>query len=373
MSETRKMKVLIADDERLSRRLIAGTLAKDFELLEVEDGQQAVDAFEAFRPDVVLLDVEMPRLNGVETARALKALAGTRFVPIFLISGLEEQPTLIRGLAAGADDFLPKPFNAAVFKPKLEVFLRLQDMQRRLVAQNAALEAFQQETRAEHRVAVQVFERLLARGAMADPRLRVVLSPLSVFNGDVVLASMMKSGAFRLLAADVSGHGLTGALGTLPLMTLFHATTDREDSLSSCAQQLNAELKAMLPPQLFCSAVLMELDRDRGLLQVINCGMPEVIISGASLRTYPSRNVPLGITRTWTPELETVEVSQGERLFVMSDGVVERTNALGELFGSERVRAVLAESGDGFARLQEAVSRFSGEQSDDLSLIEVQV
>ncbi|MFO0601232.1 MAG: fused response regulator/phosphatase [Myxococcaceae bacterium] len=372
----RRLKVLFADDEPISRRLISASLRRDFELCEVHDGRAAVDAFDAFNPDAVVLDVDMPRLDGVDTARELKARAGTRFVPIFLVSGLEEQSTLIRGLEAGADDFLPKPFNAAVFRPKLEVFLRLQEMQRQLTEQNGRLAAFQRETEREHQVATQVFDRMVRRGALADPRVRVVLSSLSVFNGDAVLASQTPDGRFRMLAADVSGHGLTGALGTLPLNTLFHASTSRGDDLATCARALNDELRQVLPRQLFCAAAMIELDRARGTLDVVNAGMPPVMVVGASVRQFASRQVPLSVDRDWRPTIERVAVSPGERVFLMSDGVMEASDDQGTIFGLERVLSTLAAAplAHAFDELLTAVGAHAGpQQSDDLSLIEVLV
>jgi CheY-like chemotaxis protein len=374
-TELKRLRVMVADDDRISRRIMVAHLKRDFELCEVENGEEAVLAFPQFKPDAVLLDVEMPRLNGIDTARELKRLTGDRFIPIFLISGLDEQQTLIRGLAAGADDFLPKPFNASIFRPKLNVFLRLKDMQEKLIAQNTMLDAVQEATRAEHAVAIQVFNRMLKRGALSDPRVKVFVSPLSVFNGDAVLASTNPQGHFRLLAADVSGHGLTGAIGTLPLMTLFHASTSRGDTLSECARGLNLELKTILPPQLFCSAILIELDRHEGTLEVINAGMPDLYVLGNALRSCASQNVPFGITESWSPSIETLRVNVDERIFIMSDGVVELTSTSGELFGGERVQNQLKTSPHdvAFADLLNAVTDFAGQQSDDISLIEVKV
>lgn len=370
---TRRLKVLVADDETLSRRLITAALSKDFELEEATDGEAAVHAFTRFHPDAVLLDVDMPRLDGVETARELKRLAGARFVPVFLISGLEEQATLIRGLSAGADDFLPKPFNASVFRPKLDVFLRLQDMQLRLVEQNQQLETYRRETQAEHTVATQVFERMMTRGGLSDPRVSVALSPLSIFNGDTVMANVTPAGDFRLLLGDGTGHGLAGALGTLPLGSLFHGSTVWGEPLTQTAARLNLELKTVLPPQLFCTALIVELNAARDRLSIVNAGMPDLIVPGRG--RFASKNVPLGIDREWVPTVEHAPVGPGDSLYAMSDGVLEATSTSGELFGAERVRRVL-EGGEPearFSRLLAEVRAFSVDQSDDVSLVEVKV
>jgi len=370
---SRRLKVLVADDEPLSRRLITAALSKEFELHEATDGEAAVQAFTQFHPDAVLLDVDMPRLDGVDTARELKRLAGTRFVPVFLISGLEEQATLIRGLSAGADDFLPKPVNASVFRPKLDVFLRLQDMQQKLVQQNTELEAYRRETQAEHTIATQVFERMMTRGGLSDPRVCVALSPLSIFNGDTVMANVTPSGDFRLLLGDGTGHGLAAALGTLPLGAIFHGSTLGGDALAQTATRLNLELKSLLPAQLFCTAVIFELNATRDRLSVVNAGMPELIVPGRT--RFASKNVPLGIDRQWVPTVEHATVGPGDRVYAMSDGIIEATNAAGELFGATRVLEVLDRVAPEarFARLLEAVRGFGVDQSDDVSLVEVKV
>lgn len=370
----RKLRVLVADDENFSRRLITAALAKDFEICEAIDGQAAVEAFTAFQPDAVLLDVDMPRLDGIDTAREVKRLAGARFVPVFLVSGLEEQATLIRGLSAGADDFLPKPFNLRVFRPKLDVFLRLREMQQRLQVQNEQLEAYQHETQAEHQVALQVFTKMVTRGALADPRVRTHVSPLSVFNGDAVLANLTPQGQFRLIVADGTGHGLSAALGTLPLNTVFHGSTTDGEPLEKTAQRINLELKAVLPSHLFATAVLLEVDRDASTLSIINAGMPPVVVCGSEA-LGASRNIPLGISGTWAPQVDRHCVQTGDRVYVMSDGITEATSVEGVLFGAARALETLRESGAewAFDGLIERVHRFSPDQADDISLVELLV
>jgi two-component system, HptB-dependent secretion and biofilm response regulator len=373
-----RLKVLVADDDRVARRVVVGTLRGRFEVCEASDGVEAVELFRANHIDVVLLDVEMPRMGGVEAAEVIRGLAGTRLVPILLVSGLEEVPTLIRGLAHGADDFLAKPFNPKVFDSKLSVFLRFRDMQERLLEQNRELSAFRQRTEEEHALAKEVFARILERGALSDPRVRVSASPLSMFNGDVVLTSQMPDGGFRWMLADVAGHGLSGAIGTVPVTTLFYRKTRDGLDLRALLAAMNEELRANLPPRLLCAAAAMELDPARRTLTVCNAGMPDILLlrRDGSLLSIGSKNVPLAITSTFEAEVDTFAVEAGERVFAVSDGVVECRSPGGEMFGSERLFDALTSvpPEDAFANLLESTSLFSdGTQSDDVSVLEVRV
>ncbi len=371
----RRLKVLVVDDERISRRLMRAALESEFDLLEAADGAEAVEAFKTFLPDVVLLDVDMPVLDGVAAARQIRELAQNRFVAIFVISSAEEQPTLIRALGAGADDFLPKPFNANVFMPKLAVFMRLRDQQERILAQNHALDAYQQETRADHAIAAQIFTRMSSRAAH-DPGLRMMMSSLlGDFNGDAILSAVTPRGQLRLLLADVTGHGLMGALGTLPLGTTFYTSTESGLPLLETTQRINRELTLLMPTNLFSAGVFIELDRAAGEVTLINAGMPPVfVVSADGVREVTSTNVPLGIVQGMELNVVRLRVQPGDHVYAMSDGIVERKGPNGDLFGSERVRALLetVKPTEAFDALVAAVGAFSND-ADDVTLLAVKV
>ena len=374
-----RLKLLLAEDETVTRRLVARQLSDRFQVFEAKDGLEAVALFEQHAPDLVLLDVQMPNLDGKQAAHRISELAGDRYVPILLMSAFDELEHVINALASGADDFLPKPFNARLFESKLGVFLRVREMQQRLLDQNRALQAFQQETVEEQTMARRVFEKLLERGQLDDPRLRMVLSPLSVFNGDVVMAANTPGGGFRWMLGDIAGHGLAGALGTIPLVGAFHRMADigvpREATL-----HMNAELRDTMPTGVFCAAAVLELDPTRTRLTVMNAGIPGIYVrraTSAEVVTVPSLNLPLGIVANRDYEVRTTEVAvgPGDRIFTMSDGIAECAAPDGALFGNQHVATLLGQGSarGAFDALITAVYEFTGgHQSDDVSLVEVE-
>jgi len=105
-------RILVADDDPMNRSLFQRLLqAQGHEVLLAEDGQQALERACVDKPDVILLDVLMPRLNGLEVCRRLKADRATAPIPILMITGSDDREMRIQGVAAGADDFLAKPFD----------------------------------------------------------------------------------------------------------------------------------------------------------------------------------------------------------------------------------------------------------------------
>jgi len=103
-------RILVADDDEMIRKLFRDVLqSAGHEVILAEDGQQALEKVLTARPDVILLDVMMPKLNGFEVCRRLKADPATASIPILLVTGMGEREKRIEGVAAGADDFLLKP------------------------------------------------------------------------------------------------------------------------------------------------------------------------------------------------------------------------------------------------------------------------
>jgi DNA-binding response OmpR family regulator len=125
--------VLVADDIASNRTIVGAFLAHlDCVPLFAGDGVEAVDIFRRESPDVVLMDLMMPRMDGFEAIRQIRAIAGDHWVPIIILSALSGEGDIVHGLDIGADDYLAKPLSFPVFSARFKALRRLLDMQRRL-------------------------------------------------------------------------------------------------------------------------------------------------------------------------------------------------------------------------------------------------
>jgi len=135
---TPRAKILVADDSSVERAA-ARTALEDagYAVMEAIDGQQALEVFARDRPDLVMLDVVMPRLTGLETCRILKAKAGSNYLPVIMVSTRNSVNARVEGLRSGADDYLGKPYDAEELRARVEALLRT----RKVIAERAASEA----------------------------------------------------------------------------------------------------------------------------------------------------------------------------------------------------------------------------------------
>jgi len=120
-------RILVVDDIPANVRLLEAKLGSEyFDVLTAPDGFKAIEAAKAEKPDIILLDVMMPGMDGFEVCRRLKADAETAHIPVIMVTALNDQTDRVQGLQAGADDFLTKPVDdvalfARVRSPALNV------------------------------------------------------------------------------------------------------------------------------------------------------------------------------------------------------------------------------------------------------------
>ncbi|WP_027593026.1 fused response regulator/phosphatase [Pseudomonas sp. LAIL14HWK12:I7] len=382
MAAEQALTVLVAEDGAADRLLLAQIVRRQgHQVFTAENGEQAVALFVERRPHLVLLDALMPVMDGFEAARQIKALAGEALVPIIFLTSLNEEDALVRCLEAGGDDFMAKPYSAVILAAKIRAMGRLRRLQATVLAQRDEITRHHHHLLNEQRVAKAVFDKVAHAGCLAAPNIRYLQSPYALFNGDLLLAAFTPSGDMQVLLGDFTGHGLPAAVGAMPLAEVFYGMTAKGYGLAQTLREMNAKLKRILPVDMFCCAVMLNLSVQRGSVEVWNGGMPDgyrLSAGGEVLSTLASRHLPLGILapERFDDSTQVLPLAAGERLLLLSGGVLDTADDQERLFGVERLQGVLAGNRDPahlFDEVMQALERFGGQPRDDISLCDIRM
>lgn len=386
--------ILVADDNPVDRMILAKIVRdQGYTVVEAGDGAEALEQYREKKPQLVLLDALMPKLDGFQVAKAIKEEAGDTYTPIIFLTALTEAEQLARCLDAGGDDFLTKPYNNLILHAKLDAVRRVRDLHQTMQQQRDAITRNNQRLIQEQEAAKLIFDRIAHREFLDTDFVRYLMSPIALFNGDVLLAAPTPRRTFTLLLGDFTGHGLTASVGAMPLADSFYTLTQRGLSLADIAQECNRKLHSVLPPGYFCCALIAEFNFEKGTIEYWSGGLPagyllaepetgrQLATQDWPVRELPSEHLPLGILSAdrFSSETQHLTVRPGERLVLCTDGIVEAADEGGRQFGERKTLQVLrqaaADSASSVARIQQALDQHcgSGASDDDVTAVELTI
>lgn len=373
------MRILIVDDESINRFLLRHMLEEEgfTEIYEAEGGQEALDKFPEVEPDLVLLDVVMPNVNGLEVAKRIKGDADEQYLPIIFITSLDDEDSLANCLAAGGDDFVSKPFNKVILSAKINAHARTRTMSKDIYQQNLELIYHQNNIKREHAIVEHIFSNVLTLNQDLTKYIDYRMAPATNFNGDLFLIEHSPNGGIYLLLGDFTGHGLASAIGAIPISKSFQNVAHKGLTVSEMASIFNQTLLEFLPPDMFFAAAIIEVADNGKLLDVWNGGLPNLLLidqHGNIKKHFKSMHMALGILEMGDFESlsERYDAELSDRLVGYTDGVTECHNAEGEMLGEEGFENWLVNSPQiTVSELSEKIYDFEAgeEQTDDISII----
>lgn len=372
--------VLIADDNPSDRLLLATIVRRQgHKVISASNGLEALALFEKERPQLVLMDALMPLMDGFEAARRIKQMAGEALVPIIFLTSLSESEALVRCLNAGGDDFLAKPYSEVILTAKINAMDRLRRLQETVLQQRDQIAKHHGYLLNEQRVAKAVFDQVAHSGCLNAPNIRYLQSPYALFNGDLLLAAYTPAGNMHILLGDFTGHGLPAAVGAMPLAEVFYGMTAKGYGLPETLREMNAKLKRILPVDMFCCATLLCVNFTMRQVEVWNGGLPDGYlyhVASGDRTPLVSRHLPLGVLDRahFDHKTEMHPLALGDRIFLLSDGVLDTSDSADQLFGVERLHAVFSANRRPDAlidEIQQALNDFRGLARDDVSMVEI--
>lgn len=335
-----KPTILVVDDAPENIDVLRGLLHEQYLLRPAINGELALRLVQVTPvPDLILLDVMMPGMDGYEVCRRLKADPLTRDIPVIFVTAKTETEDEVQGLSLGAADYLTKPVVPAIVRARVSSQIALRHARQELEQKNLIL-----------RDEKDLLEDIVTRMRQASPfdgrGVRHVQKSLERTAGDIVLSAYRPDGAQHVLVGDFSGHGLPAAFGGPLVSYIFYRLTADGHDLQYILDEVNRTLCRQLPTQLYMAASAVELSPQRERALLWNYGLPPTLCLDAvrGMTRVHSSGLPLGLSESTDGYAahEQLEVQTGMRIYQYSDGITEAMAPGQELYGQARLEALAA-------------------------------
>jgi sigma-B regulation protein RsbU (phosphoserine phosphatase) len=400
--------VLVVDDDANNRDLLSRRLRRvGYEAEVAADGQQALALIGERSFDVVLLDVMMPGLDGMQVLKILRDHHPATDLPVIMATAKDESEDVIHALGLGANDYVTKPLDFPVVVARIQTQITLKKaveqvrlLERRLAERNHDLESANARMSRDLRAAARIQESLLPRGAPDLPGLGFAWAfrPCDELAGDGLSAIKLDDHRAAIYVLDVSGHGVASSLMSVSVGRLLSPPSDASSILvkggdgpdrleplspAEVATRLNRMFPFEVSTEQYFTLVYGVLDTSTGDFRYTLAGHPGPVLltSGGRATVMTGRGYPIGLADGPRPYNEwCVRLGSGDRVYLYSDGIPEAVGPQGDAFGMDRlIQRVEASRSEPLCSavngLVAEIEAWSGESRvrDDVSVLAVEV
>ncbi len=383
-------KILIVDDEPFNVDYLEQELEDlNYITATAVNGQDALEKIVSESPDLVLLDIMMPIMDGFSVLEKVKADPAIRNIPIIVISANNDLQSVVKGIQLGAEDYLPKPFEPTLLKARIQSSLEkkhLRDMQ----------DLYLKSLEREMNIARDIQKEFLPAQLPDVPGWEIAsyFEAAKEVAGDFYDAFTLPDGTLTFLVADVCGKGIGAALFMTLFRSLIHAASisdqfspGQEQKSLSPAERLqhvisltnNYVAETHEESNMFATVFIGILDPVSGKLSYINGGNEPPLIVGkdGKVHTTLTRTGPaIGAIAQAKFTVKETTLASDDLLVAFTDGIPDTQNIDGEFFGNERLRELLMNHSSPTQLLNEIeldLEQFIGEaeQFDDITLLAI--
>ena len=380
-----KPRILIVDDERININVLADLLKPDYKIMAAINGEQALKAAEGKSPpDLVLLDIMMPEIDGYEVCRRLKENPDTKDIPVIFVTAMGQEEDETKGLQLGAVDYITKPVVPAVVEARVRShvtlrrsMLELRDAYRLIESQKRRM---QEELDVGRDIQLGMLpQKLPASRSEGIFAVHGSMKAAREVGGDFYDFFFVDEDHFAVCIGDVSGKGVPAALFMAVTKALIKSRASDDRSPASILTHVNEEIAADNDSCMFITVFFGILHVPSGRLHYTNAGHnpPYIRRANGSIDPLDARHGPvIGALDGVTYGEDSTSLGRNDLVLLFTDGVTEAMNPKDELYSEARLEQTLeaTEFSDPQATVGtviEAVEAFAdgAEQSDDITLL----
>lgn len=372
MEKEKQITILIVDDTPINLKLLQISLEREgYNVLSTTNGIDARALVSKYMPNLILMDIIMPRENGFEVVEKLQQNPKTNAIPVIFLTGNDDVGSKVKGFELGAVDYIVKPFNTTEVLARVRLHLKLSLATQALVKRQT--DKLKQIQDAQEAMFVKPDD-------MPDANFGIYYASLLEAGGDFYDVLQVSDNIFLYMVADVSGHDIGTSFITASVKALLQQNSSLIYSPVDSMKMMNSVLLDILPDGKYLTAVYARLNRKTNSMSIVNAGhLPVLYLPAVGKAEFISvHGTPIGILSDAYFEASDIKVSKGDRFFIFSDGLLERadirrvwTAAIDEVLPvAENLRDIPIR--DSSQRLNELMSQDSP-PDDDIVIMAIEV
>ena len=337
--------LLLVDDNPTNLQVLYQTLeTTGCKLLVAKNGETALSIAQKAAPDLILLDIMMPGIDGFEVCRRLKDNPDTASIPVIFLSALTDTKDKVQGLQLGAVDYVSKPFQPDEVIARVNTHLTIHRLKQEVEKKKDALEG-------ELEVVSKVQRRLLPKKLpeIAGLKLAVHYETSLYAGGDYYDIAKLADNRWGFLVADAEGHSAPAAVMMAMTCALFRSYPEPPVEPGELLFFLNQHLCKVADPS-FVTALYIVYDADHRHLKIARAGHPPPMIYRSAEKKaveYSCSGVfPMGVDPYDQVPVAEAELQPGDRILMYTDGITERFSKDGNTYGEERLLRQLEGGGN---------------------------
>jgi sigma-B regulation protein RsbU (phosphoserine phosphatase) len=382
--KTDRKTILAVDDTPENLDVVKGILARDYIIKVAINGPMALKIAEKKPPDLVLLDVMMPGMDGHEVCRRLKANPATRDVPVIFLTAMDQTKDEADGFSLGAADYISKPVNPPILEARVKTHLALKESMDELHKAYGIIKRQKDRMEEELNIGRDIQMSMLPLDFPAFPdrdefSVHALLEPAREVGGDFYDFFFINPEELCLVVGDVSGKGVPAALFMAVTKTMIRARAMDDPSTASIITRVNDEMSEDNPSNMFVTLFLAICNVRTGECRFTNAGHnpPYVNRAKGERLTLNQRHGPIiGAMEGLAYGEDSVHLGQNDRLLIFTDGVTEAMNPADDLYTERRLESLLDSAGPEsvetlVAAVLDSVESFAAgaDQADDITLL----
>ena len=380
----KQQKILVVDDEPINIDVLTGLLKQDYRLIVAKNGARALKAAQSGNPDLVLLDIMMPDMDGYEVCRRLKADESTRDIPVIFITAMNQTDDEALGFELGAADYITKPVSPPILRARVKTQLALTQSRKELEKAYATIKTQKDRMEIELNVGRDIQMSMMPQDFPGGPgsesfSLYARLEAARELGGDFYDFFFLDESTLCFCVGDVSGKGVPAALFMAVTKTLIKSAAGSSRSTAAILSRVNSRLSADNEGCMFVTLFVAICDIHSGAVTYTNAGHnpPYIIDANGSMLRLDTRHGPVaGAMDGIDYREDAVVLKAGDTLLMFTDGVTEATGPSSELFSEARLVGLLEQSAQQEAEslvdsIVSSVHSFEGdaEQADDITVL----